>query len=208
MNWSYVYVAGYFFLFIFASFGLTIWRIKRRRERLPVEFKLLRSPGESLRKRIASFDENLILHLMGWAVFPLSTVMLAGAIWLTVHTPKTGGELYPFIGISTVIFGASIIISGHRVMKLFDRYRCDRLGYLGERFVGEKLAALERKGFYVFHDFPAEAGQRKFNLDHVAVGSTGLWLIETKTRRKGRAREGFKDYEVFFRWNPVDLALG
>lgn len=198
MNWPYVYLAGYFILFVLGTFGLSIWQIKKRRERLPVEFKLLCGPGESLRKRMAAFDENVGLHLMGWAFFPLITVLLAGAMWFAIHKPLTWSEFYLLTGISTVIFGASVIISGHGVMKLLDRYRCDRLGYLGERFVGEKLTALERKGYFVFHDVPAEAGQRKFNLDHVVVGPSGLWLIETKTRRKGRAREGFKDHEVFF----------
>lgn len=198
MNWSYVYFGLYFILFVLGTVGLGFWQIKKRRERPPVEFKLLRGPGESLRKRMAAFDENVGLHLVGWALFPLVTTTTAGAIWIAIRPPSTGPAFYAWLVTLIVVFGASVTLSGNRVLKGLMRYRCDRLGYLGERFVGEKLAALERKSFYVFHDVPAEAGERKFNLDHVVVGPTGLWLIETKTRRKGRTREGFKDHEVVF----------
>ena len=50
----------------------------------------------------------------------------------------------------------------------------------------------------MFHDVPAQGAKKPFNLDHVVVGPTGVWLIETKTRRKGRTRPGFKDHEVVF----------
>src|SRR5664280_1280166 len=54
------------------------------------------------------------------------------------------------------------------------------------------------RGWYVFHDVPAEAAKQKFNIDHVAVGPGGVWAIETKTRSKGNARPGRKDNEVTF----------
>ena len=78
------------------------------------------------------------------------------------------------------------------------RYGDESLGYLGERFVGDCLEPLKRQGWYVLHDMPGEAGERKFNIDHVAVGPGGVWAIETKTRRKGRARPGFEPHKVFF----------
>jgi hypothetical protein len=83
-------------------------------------------------------------------------------------------------------------------MKDLNRYRNDRLGYLGERAVGEALLSIHELGYRVFHDIPASIKQQTFNVDHVAVGPGGVFAIETKTRRKGRARAGFEDHKVAY----------
>ena len=70
-----------------------------------------------------------------------------------------------------------------------------QLGFNGERAVGEELNAVIRKGGYVFHDFPADP---TWNIDHIAVTSAGVFMIETKTRRKRKGKAGEKDYEVVF----------
>jgi hypothetical protein len=84
------------------------------------------------------------------------------------------------------------------------RYRNDRLGYLGERAVGEALMPLFDAGYRVYHDVPAEAGNAKFNIDHVAVGSAGVFAIETKTRRKRPARPGYEEHKVAFDGKRLD----
>src|SRR5690606_5046380 len=72
------------------------------------------------------------------------------------------------------------------------------LGFFGERYVAEWLEPLKADGWFIFHDIPCLGAAGKFNLDHVAVGPGGIWLIETKTRRKGKARPGLKEHEVTF----------
>jgi hypothetical protein len=52
--------------------------------------------------------------------------------------------------------------------------------YLGERYVGDILAPLTAKGWRIVHDVPCPLG----NLDHVAVGPAGVFVIETRARRK------------------------
>jgi hypothetical protein len=59
-----------------------------------------------------------------------------------------------------------------------------RLGYLGERLVGEALMPAIESGYHLYHDVPAEMGDWKENLDHVAIGTRGVVVIETKTRSK------------------------
>jgi hypothetical protein len=49
-------------------------------------------------------------------------------------------------------------------------------GARGEEAVGRLLAPLEAAGFQVFHDIATGHG----NIDHVVVGSTGVFAIETK----------------------------
>ena len=198
MNWPFVFVVIYFFLFISACLGLAIWRMKQRKARPPVVFKLLRGPGETLRKRMAKFDEDLPGVLAFWSIVPLAALFPTSWVWIRFVPPSTWTQFWFWLALTVVVLAVGLLVSIRQVTKRLFRYRSDRLGYLGERFVGEKLAVLERHGFSVYHDVPAEGGGRAFNLDHVVVGPTGLWLIETKTRRKGPARPGFAEHEVAF----------
>jgi hypothetical protein len=54
-----------------------------------------------------------------------------------------------------------------------------RIGAEGERKTASYLAGLEELGFIVLHDrkAPGYGG----NLDHVAIGPSGIWAIETKS---------------------------
>ncbi|MCP3888168.1 MAG: NERD domain-containing protein, partial [Desulfobulbaceae bacterium] len=53
-------------------------------------------------------------------------------------------------------------------------------GYDCELAVGQDLNELIGKGFKIYHDFPADG----FNIDHIAIGPTGVFAIETKGRSK------------------------
>ena len=84
-----------------------------------------------------------------------------------------------------ISLGASIIII-FCLIKVF-RYRKSirslQLGRDGERAVGEFLERLREKGYRVFHDIVGG----DFNIDHLLVGETGIYTIETKTiSRPGR----------------------
>jgi hypothetical protein len=71
-----------------------------------------------------------------------------------------------------------------------------RLGLAGERVVGEMLNELQRDGCRVFHDFPADP---EWNIDHIIVAPSGIYAVETKTRRKrDPARADGKDHEVVY----------
>lgn len=198
MNWPLIALMGYLLVFLFTTLGIAVWRVKQRKERPPVEFKLLRAPGESLRRRIAKFDEDFFFHTFAWAIVPV--ILAVGFSWgsFKLWEFEEWWHVYAWAVFSILLFALAVLLAMRQVWKKLDRYRSDSLGYLGERFVGEWLAQLERGGYSVFHDVPAEGRKKKFNLDHVVVGATGVWLIETKTRRKGRAREGFEEHVVTF----------
>ena len=59
-SWIIFSLGVYCLLFLGAVVGLAIWKTKRRRSRPPVEFKFLRGPGETLRQRMAKFDEDFL----------------------------------------------------------------------------------------------------------------------------------------------------
>lgn len=185
----------YFFLFVIAVMGLWSWQIVRRKQRPPLAFKLLRSPGESLRRKVAKFDEQLIFVLLWAALAPI--IVGLGVMQLLVRfTPRMNIVLALVIVVVPVL--AILVFAARFVMKRLTAERNCRLGYLGERAVGEALTPLIAGGYRVFHDVPAEAGEMKFNVDHVVVGPNGVFAIETKTRRKGRAREGFEAHKVAY----------
>jgi len=187
-------LSGYCLLFFGSVVAVLFWRARQRRERPPVNFEFLRGPGESLRRRNAKFDENLFFWISGAALAPLlvATSLLQGLTLL----PRSF-QPAALIAVASILL-VGIVVSGAILYRRLQRWRADYLGYLGERMVGEHLEPLLAQGFRVFHDVPADGAKSDFNLDHVAVGPTGVALIETKTRRKGRARQGFKDHVVVY----------
>ncbi|MGD0060228.1 MAG: nuclease-related domain-containing protein [Verrucomicrobiia bacterium] len=78
-----------------------------------------------------------------------------------------------------------------RARPLFRHYRQLKLGRDGERTVGQELERLRADGFLVYHDFPAD----EFNIDHVVIGPTGVFTIETKTFRKPKDPEVVIGYD-------------
>ncbi|TVS21190.1 MAG: NERD domain-containing protein, partial [Planctomycetaceae bacterium] len=74
------------------------------------------------------------------------------------------------------------------------RRRNMQLGYDCELAVAQELNALARKGYYVFHDVPADG----FNIDHVTVGPTGVVAIETKGRPKPLGKDGRANAKMRF----------
>jgi hypothetical protein len=65
----------------------------------------------------------------------------------------------------------------------------------GEQAVAESLGEAADSGFRAFHDLP---GGDNWNIDHVAVGTRGVFLIETKARRRRSSHNGQPAHEVVF----------
>ncbi len=162
-------------------------RKKRQFERRnidPFSEMPLRPPGESLRLKLDELNERFANQLLNmglpillgvslstqaqlrWLLWPIAFVLCTG--WVALLLPrmwKTARELWDY-----------------------------RLGYTGERVVGEALNQLLADGFRVFHDLPFDG----FNIDHVVVGPPGVFVFETKTRRKTVKDDGQKVYRVAF----------
>jgi len=196
-TWAFYSFLGYIVLFFFSIIGLAIFIRKRRRDRPPVVFKLLRGPGETLRKRIAKYDEDMLFRIGGAAFVPLAVVLIVLWLVLKLH-PATWPQLIIGLATTVVVFLLVLFFAGRWALRDLFRYSNDCLGYLGEREVAEHMQPLLANGYLIYHDVPAEGLEKDFNLDHVAVGPNGVALVETKTRRKGRARPGFKDHVVVY----------
>lgn len=174
-----------------AIFG---WSIARRKDRPPEKFKLLRSPGETQRRRVQKADENLFVYVFIGALIPLGIASLV--LLLAGRLPK--GLVLWGAAIAAVLFIASTVSVMIVLLRVLNRRRDDLLGYLGERAVAEQLDSLRLGGFRVFHDVPCEGRKKNFNIDHVVVGPTGVAAIEVKTRRKKKGRPGFEEHVVTY----------
>jgi Nuclease-related domain len=195
MNYSgYAYLVGYMLVYFAVVAGIWMWRLNRRQERPPVPEKLLRAPGESLRLKIEKFDDMLLFHLVGSALLPL-LVMVSG-LWII---ERLSPAAHPWaLGGLMLLLAAVLFFSARWLIKVLNQRRDHYLGYFGERVVGEMLRDLEMKGFRVFHEVPAHEASPAFDIDHVVIGSTGVFALETKTRRKRKGRPGFEEHKIIF----------
>ena len=143
-----------------------------------------RPAGESTRLAVEKLDEDIDSYL---AVILIVPVALATALAL-----QPRHDLVAIAG----FFFACVLATGiaqRKLRPLRRKRRAYQLGFQGERYVAEELNLLIADGFQVFHDVPFE----KFNIDHVLVGSRGVFVVETKTRRKP-LRDGKKQAIVKF----------
>ncbi len=163
---------------------------RKRREQLAISRapfdELQRRPaGETLRIKLEALDEKLTDDIMGLILFPMLMVFV-----LVLSHPKDW--ISPVI--CFLISAGSAVFFGRRIYRTTRSKSNHRLGFEGERFVGEELSRLIVHKFEIYHDVPFE----NFNLDHVLVGPRGVFLVETKTRRKPLDDSGDAKYRVRF----------
>ena len=173
------------------------WKQARIDLRAPVETRLLRAPGESLQKKIGILDEKLAGAVTMAMLLPPLTLLLT-AYLRNGSVPRRIPELIGFYGVCVVAFG----IFARRVFKLREEIQNHSLGLSGERAVGEELNKLMLDGCFVYHDFPADP---KWNIDHVIVAPSGVYVVETKTRRKRKAVAGKRDHELLYDGETIEF---
>lgn len=140
----------------------------------PLKRAPLRVPGQSLEEEIDRVLNERVLFLF---LFGLVMLLLGiYQIWeyfdpAEIHPLATAIVVLPCLAVSWTL--------GWRQLK---RVRSLRQGRDGERIVAEALNALRQRGFVAIHDLVDREGN--FNIDHVLVGPTGVFVIETKTWSK------------------------
>jgi hypothetical protein len=151
-----------------------IWRERRldlSRRKAPFKELRRRPPGEAIRLKLADFDDK-ISDLFMWLVVPPALVATS-----TINLPSSSWIFLVLLILLSMVF---TVIVGSKLLRIIRQRGDYRLGFDGERYVGEELNGLLAKGFQVYHDVPFDG----FNVDHVLVGPPGVFSVETKTRRK------------------------
>ena len=163
-----------------APFTLLVWALVKFRKRKslqrknPINTHLLRSPGQTLIEEMDEISIDLFSHL-------LMTPFISLSLYVYFLNTKQS-KLFLFFFASTLV--SFLVYVGFKITRLINKQDALRLGYDAELAVGQELNLLMRQGFYVYHDVNLKTTINKFNIDHVVVGKSGIFAIETKGRSK------------------------
>ena len=169
-------------------FRLAKWKRKRKGKRKAFEGLLLRSPGHSLAREIQDISDDINADVatacMGLLVFYSGYISLNGAMalknWMSFG--------FWAIGILVILYLL------YRVWKHLNVRAQKRIGLAGEMAVGEELNRLMLDGYHVYHDFPTG----RFNIDHIVVGPSGVFAVETKAPSKGSRGKRTDEAKVIY----------
>ena len=192
MDWLLIYFPIIFIGCIFFLLVAILFILKKYHEskkcRSPFTDKFLRSPGESLNRKIMEINDEIITYLV-W-VFTVPLVLYSTYISM-LHFSSLQPSLST-IALICILGVGFIIYCFWKLIEFLNTRRRYRLGYEGEIAVGQELNQLMRDGFYVYHDFFVD----KFNIDHIVVGPSGVFAVETKARSKPTSVHPAPDYKV------------
>ncbi len=192
MDWF--ILGGYLLACILFLGGVTLLRVRGGRDRQPFpdQLKLLRGPGESLRRRLRTHRQAELIDILGAFLLPI----LASTALFHIVTRLDGAvQIVALLGAACSLL-AGLAFLTQRLIARINYARNLYLGYFGERVVAEALEPLKAQGYQIFHDLPAGDEQGSFNIDHVVVGPAGVFAIETKTRRQSARSAGFMLHEI------------
>ena len=146
-------------------------------ERTPIKGTVRRQAGQSIRERWNDYlyDEALLAGL------PLGLMLFWLLIELLNRHSKQPTSLW-LIGFLILLSAVNYV---WRLLRIRHRAKLMWQGLAGEQYVAQIIERdLLPQGYRVFHDIVFEKGNRKFNIDHLLIGSNGVFCIETKTWSK------------------------
>lgn len=154
----------------------------------PLKDKPLRNSGESLDKQIIDIRDNELTNCLLLSALSIFWAAIEWAHWYQKSPPMP--LLVSFIALTIVVY------STVKFLRIKKKLKALKQGRDGEKVVGQYLENLRENGAEVFHDIPADG----FNLDHVVICKSGLYVIETKTYSKpdkGEAKIIFNGDAIF-----------
>jgi hypothetical protein len=152
--------------------------------RSPLRIAPLRQAGGSIQAEIDHLRDDVFMDRLAGLVIVIAMWGVGLLQWLLPTRPGF------FFGVTSLMLVGTAIWALPTMIRVVRRVKSLKLGRDGERIVAEHLEGVAHDGFWVLHDLPGEG----FNLDHVLVGTQGVFTIETKTFSKpesGNARVRF-----------------
>jgi hypothetical protein len=146
--------------------------MKKQNTKSPLKASPLRNPGQSLDEEIQRrMDDQAI----PWIIAVVMSIVLASLEWYRWYTQAPFSPWgYTVVALIVTVFGI------WKLYKIKTEIQRLQLGRDGEKAVGQFLEALRQDGYKIFHDVQGVG----FNVDHVVIGPTGIYSIETKTFSK------------------------
>ncbi len=139
----------------------------------PIKDLPVRLPGQSINEQM---DKILNDRVVQYYLIISMTIVMALMEWIRwCNNSKPNPILW------TVIALFCLVYYGIKTWKLIPVYRSLRLGQIGEEAAGQYLEEqLRPNGCQILHDIPFDS----FNIDHIVIGPSGVYAIETKTCSK------------------------
>lgn len=158
---------------------MVVWqRLVQKRDgrRSPLAGKLAHLPGEQLRRRMDdlsnAIDERVVVLLM---IGPMTamTILLPHVRWAALRLSG--------LNWATLVAAIGLVLwSLLRLLSLWRERRQCKDGLHAEIAVAQCLDRLQAQDCLVAHDIPAG----NFNIDHVVIAPSAVFMVETKSRRK------------------------
>lgn len=179
-------------------------RLRKRFEKPPQTEKLLRPPGYSLSIRLDETVDKIVNAMLSACVL----CYCAGvSVVLTVQL-LAAHALVLWLAPAVVLLVGFAVAGIWATLRAFRQYRTAqdyRLGLRGEQAVAEALSEVADCGFRAFHDLQTE---KLGNIDHVAAGTRGVFLIETKARRRRKSRKKHQEQVVVYDGKTLQFPWG
>ena len=153
--------------------------LREHKMKSPLKAKPLKNPGESLDIELKDLLFGVLVSYFIFAAFMVTMALMEWLRWFNDSRPNP--KLF------TAVALIALLIALWKFERSRLRIKALRLGRDGEKAVGQYLERLREAGAKVFHDIPGGG----FNLDHVVIHETGIYVVETKTLSKphrGRAK--------------------
>lgn len=158
--------------------SLIMQRLARRSQSGGREGRMLRLPGEGRWERLEQLRDRLQMELLDGLCVPLVVAGVPALIVLALPAGAARSMLLALIGAGYVV---SMAYRGWRIMGLMRELRALKRDVRAERLVADQLLTAAGGAFHVFHDAVLPGPQKQYHIDHLVVGPTGVYAIETKT---------------------------
>lgn len=146
---------------------------KRKDDKVsPIKEKPWNTPGQSLQERLL----NVVLDRY---LLPLMLLTMFFGVFVT-DLVYYWNQSVPNPWLSGIIFLVALFVCVPLMVNALRSAGTIKKGLRGERAVGQYLERLRTQGAQVFHDIEGPS----FNLDHVIIHESGIYVIETKTMSK------------------------
>lgn len=188
-----------YILLLFLPPAAVIFTFYRRQKKEKAEAE---APFDEIRRRPAGESSRLQVERLNEQIDPWLLALVFVPVTLALGLTLTKANL----AVTIILFLFCAVISAfvqRKLQPLVKKRAGYRLGYHGERYVAEELNLLMADGFRVFHDVPFKA----HNVDHVVVGPSGVFGIETKAKRK-KLKHGKERHRVVFDGTRLEFPGG
>ena len=147
-------------------------KIASLRKRSPLKAAPLRTAGQSIEEEILRIVAEDTSAYISFSIFIIIFTAYEWYRWLTNFPPRP--LTFSFLAVAMLTYFVYKTVLAKRKINNLKQARD------GEKAVGEFLERFREKGYRVFHDIVGG----NFNIDHLLIGKSGIYTIETKTISK------------------------